>query len=154
MSLQLALQFFYVRVVCTSQFPLLPFLSFPFPTGKIFLRASFNSDEVQCIRFSFHGLCFQGQVQTRMFCLALNLTGLPVGTVVNNPPANTGDAGNSGSILGLGRSPGGRNGNPLQYSVQFSLSVMSNSASPWTAACQASLSFTLSWSLLKLMSIK
>ena len=27
-------------------------------------------------------------------------------------------------------------------------------ASPWTAACQASLSFTISWSLLKLMSIE
>ena len=27
-------------------------------------------------------------------------------------------------------------------------------ATPWTAACQASLSFTISWSLLKLMSIK
>ena len=25
---------------------------------------------------------------------------------------------------------------------------------PWTVACQASLSFTISWSLLKLMSIK
>ena len=63
---------------------------------------SFDSDAVQCIRFSFHGLWFQGQVQTRMFCLALNLTGLPGGTVVKNPPANTGDAGNSGSTLGLG----------------------------------------------------
>ena len=30
---------------------------------------------------------------------------------------------------------------------------MSDSAVPWTAACQASLSFTISWSLLKLMSI-
>jgi len=30
-------------------------------------------------------------------------------------------------------------------------SVMSNSATPWTAAHQASLSFTISWSLLKLM---
>ena len=39
-------------------------------------------------------------------------------------------------------------------SVQFSRSVMSNSATPWTAACQASLSITNSWSLLKLMSIK
>ena len=45
-------------------------------------------------------------------------------------------------------------------SVQFSRSVMSNSATPkshkgvlWTAACQASLSITSSWSLLKLMSI-
>ena len=31
---------------------------------------------------------------------------------------------------------------------------MSNSATPWTAACQAFLSFTISWSLLKLMSIE
>ena len=36
----------------------------------------------------------------------------------------------------------------------FSCSVMSDSATPWTAACQASLSFTISWSLLKLMSIE
>ena len=39
-------------------------------------------------------------------------------------------------------------------SVQFSHSVMSNSATPWTAACQASLSITNSWRLLKLMSIE
>ena len=38
-------------------------------------------------------------------------------------------------------------------SVQFSHSVMSDSATPWTVACQASLSFTNSWSLLKLVSI-
>ena len=31
---------------------------------------------------------------------------------------------------------------------------MSNSATPWMAACQASLSFTISWSLLQLMSIQ
>ena len=35
------------------------------------------------------------------------------GSVVKNLPANAGDA---GLILGLGRSPGGGNGNPLQYS--------------------------------------
>ena len=40
----------------------------------------------------------------------------PSGTMVKNLPANTGDAGNSGSVPGLGRSPGGRHGNPLQYS--------------------------------------
>ena len=39
-------------------------------------------------------------------------------------------------------------------SVQFSSSVMSDSATPWTAARQASLSITKSWSLLKLMSIE
>jgi len=36
--------------------------------------------------------------------------------VVKNSPANSGDAGDMGSIPGLGRSPGGGNGSPLQYS--------------------------------------
>ena len=36
--------------------------------------------------------------------------------VVKNPLANAGDTGHRGSIPGLGRSPGGGNGNPLQYS--------------------------------------
>ena len=39
-------------------------------------------------------------------------------------------------------------------SVQFSCSVMSDSVTPWTAVCQASLSITNSWNLLKLMSIE
>ena len=39
-------------------------------------------------------------------------------------------------------------------SVQLSRSLMSNSATPWTAALQASLSITKSQSLLKLISIK
>ena len=42
--------------------------------------------------------------------------GLPGGSVVKNPPANAGDPGDVGSIPGTGRSPRGRNGNPLQYS--------------------------------------
>ena len=75
-----------------------------------------------------------------------------------------------------GRSPGKGNGNPLQYSclgdpmdrggchvpaiivsvqsVQFSRSVVSDSATPWTAARQACLSITNSRSLLKFMSIE
>ena len=36
--------------------------------------------------------------------------------VVKNPPANVGDIRDSGSIPGLGRSPRGQHGNPLQYS--------------------------------------
>ena len=36
--------------------------------------------------------------------------------VVKNPPANAGDVRDSGWIPGLGRSPGGEDGNPLQYS--------------------------------------
>ena len=36
--------------------------------------------------------------------------------VVKNPPANSGDAREVGSIPGWRRSSGGGNGNPLQYS--------------------------------------
>ena len=39
--------------------------------------------------------------------------GFPRGSVVKNPPINAED---TGSIPGLGRSPGEGNGNPLQYS--------------------------------------
>ena len=39
--------------------------------------------------------------------------GVPGGSVVKNPPASAGD---TGSILGLRKSPGEGNGNPLQYS--------------------------------------
>ena len=39
--------------------------------------------------------------------------GFPGGLAVKNPPASVGG---EGSILGLGRFPGGGNGNPLQYS--------------------------------------
>ena len=42
----------------------------------------------------------------------------------------------------------------LPSSVKFSHTVMSDSATPWTAACQASLSITNTWSFLKLMSIE
>ena len=41
--------------------------------------------------------------------------GFPGGSVVKNPPANAGDARNSGSIPGLGRFPGKGNGNLLQF---------------------------------------
>ena len=36
--------------------------------------------------------------------------------VVKNMPTNAGDIREAGSVPGSGRSPGGRNGNPLQYS--------------------------------------
>ena len=36
--------------------------------------------------------------------------------MVKNPPAFAGDTGDVGLIPGLGRSPGGGHGNPLQYS--------------------------------------
>ena len=36
--------------------------------------------------------------------------------LVKHPPANAGDTRDAGSISGSGRSPGGGNGDPLQYS--------------------------------------
>ena len=38
------------------------------------------------------------------------------GSMVKNPPANAGATGAAGLIPGLGRTPRGRHGNPLQYS--------------------------------------
>ena len=40
----------------------------------------------------------------------------PGGSVAKNQPVDAGDAGDSGSTPGLGRSPGGGTGTPLQYS--------------------------------------
>ena len=44
------------------------------------------------------------------------LGGSQVALVVKNPPANAGDERDVGSVPGLGRSPGGGNGNPLWHS--------------------------------------
>ena len=41
--------------------------------------------------------------------------GFPGGSVVKNPPTNVRHARDADSIPGLGRSPGGGNGTPLQY---------------------------------------
>ena len=45
-----------------------------------------------------------------------DLMGFPNGSADKEPACNAGDTGNVGLIPGLGRSPGGGNGNPLQYS--------------------------------------
>ena len=44
------------------------------------------------------------------------IQGFPDGSVVKNLPDNAGDTGNLDLIHGLGRFPGGRNGNLLQNS--------------------------------------
>ena len=44
------------------------------------------------------------------------LEGFPGGSGVKNPSTNAGDTGDLSSIPGLGRSPGGGNGNTVQYS--------------------------------------
>ena len=40
----------------------------------------------------------------------------PGGLVVKNPPVSARNAADAGSVSGLGRSPGGGNGSPPQYS--------------------------------------
>ena len=56
-------------------------------------------------------------LSTPFIYLSLSLiVGFPGGSVVKNPPADTGDTGDVGSILGLGRSLGRGNCKPLQYS--------------------------------------
>ena len=47
--------------------------------------------------------------------------GFPGGSVIKNSPANAGDIRDVGFIPGLGRSPGGGNGNQLQYSCLVNL---------------------------------
>ena len=42
--------------------------------------------------------------------------GFPSGSVGKEPACNAGDAGDMGSIPGLGRPHGGGHGNPFQYS--------------------------------------
>ena len=44
------------------------------------------------------------------------ILGFPGDLQVKNPPAKEGGSRDSGWIPGLGGSPGGRNGSPLQYS--------------------------------------
>ena len=62
--------------------------------------------------------------------------------------------GNAGLNPGPGRFSGRGNGNPHQYVVVQLFSSVQLFATPWTAARQASLPFTISQSLLKLMSIE
>ena len=66
---------------------------------------------VEEVTFKF----FQGfkRVRTKPQCFSVSFPG---GVVVKNPPASAGDARDTGSMLGLGRSPGEGNGNPLQCS--------------------------------------
>ena len=51
--------------------------------------------------------------EERICSLLGDYQGFPNGSLIKNLPANSGD---TGSILGSGRSLGGGNGSPLQYS--------------------------------------
>ena len=71
--------------------------------------------------------------------------GFPSGSLVKNLPANAGDTGHGGLQPWVKEIP---------WSCWCLVTVVSNSATPWTAAHQASLSFTISQSLLKFTSIE
>ena len=58
--------------------------------------------------------------------------GLPDGSAGKESACNAGDTGDVGSIPGLGRSPGGGNGNPLQYSC---LKNAMDRGAWWATAC-------------------
>ena len=59
--------------------------------------------------------------------------------MVKNPPANAGDIRDVGSVLGLGRSPGGGHDNLLQYSC---LENPMDRGALWAAACRVTKSQT------------
>ena len=61
-------------------------------------------------------VCWFYQIQSSLIVRLINEWGSPGVSVVKNLPTNAGDSGEASSIPGLGRSPGGGNGNPLQYS--------------------------------------
>ena len=51
----------------------------------------------------------------------IGIMGFPGGSVSKQSTCNARDVGDTGSIPGLGRSPGGGHGNPLQYSCLVNL---------------------------------
>ena len=72
--------------------------------------------------------------------------GFPGASVVKDLPANAGEAGDLGSIPGWGRSPGGGNGNPLQYSC---LGNPMDRGARWATVHKV----TQSWTRLKRLSV-
>ena len=69
-----------------------------------------------------------------LLSLSLSLAS-QVALVVKNPPASAGDIRDMGSISGSGRSPGGRHGNPLQYSC---LENPMDRRAWWVTVCRVS----------------
>ena len=59
---------------------------------------------------------FVGKMMSLLFNTLFRSVRLSGGSMIKNPPAYAGDARDSGSITGSGRSPGGGNGSLFQYS--------------------------------------
>ena len=64
------------------------------------------------LQMQIENVCRYQKFQLQLICFLV----FPGGSVVKNPHPNTRDAGDTGLISGLERSPGGGNGNPPQYS--------------------------------------
>ena len=67
------------------------------------------------LKYKFYQETCIGRYSTKNLLVSL-VRASHVALVVKNPPASVGDIRIMGSLPGLGRSPGGRQGNPLQYS--------------------------------------
>ena len=80
----------------------------PLPLGTLFLTPSHPSTSSQCARLGC--LCY---IATSHW-----LAVLPRELSGKELPSSAETAGNTGLIPGWGRSPGGGNGNPLQYSCR------------------------------------
>ena len=98
---------------CPITSPFCPLSSVPAEISRVLLSSFRESlpelcDNSECVWVSVL-LCLQALVSEI-------LGPSKVALVVNNPPDNAGDVRAAGLIPGLGRSPGGRHGNPLQYS--------------------------------------
>ena len=76
------------------------------------------TDISHCVRHIFHQCCsvYEFTYFTITKPCGVDALGLPRWLSGKESACSVGDAGNSRSIPGLGRSPGGGHGNPLQYS--------------------------------------
>ena len=82
--------------------------------SEIQLQGLQQKISVSCLVFSYWLFPLPTGHHFKLYYLFI--LGFPGGLAVKNPPANATDTGDMGSIPGSGRSPGGRNGNPLQFS--------------------------------------
>ena len=73
--------------------------------------------------------CYLKSLELLFFWYVYNISGLPRWLSSKESDCNAGDV---GSIPGLGRSLGGGHGNPFQYSFFFFTPVFLPGESPWT----------------------
>ena len=70
--------------------------------------------------------------RNRAWCVIIRCSPFSSDALVENPPANAGDTGDTGSIPGWRRGPGGGNSNPLQYSCLWN---PTDRGAQWATVC-------------------